>query len=408
MRPAIRSLWLVASSILALGLGGTGYGAISTHLSWGQIAQSRIYDDPNVASPTYLFQMEVDTDASVAYVEFITPAGFRDVIPADEQLISGDIETYHWVDGSTDVWEYWGYCADTATLALYGNGWYVIVLHYTNGAREQTTVWYGIPGTTQPLPTPTQRPSILWPQHDGFVASPVTFTWEAVTDPTVADAYLNVTDSDGQYVIADAYDPGTTDSDPYGLTEGTYNVKLMFESFYATNSIDGIPFDVLRSSTLLQPFEVVAGSVYRFWSPITGRHFYTIDEDEKNVVLQKYPYFWLFEGPVLYAWTTQYGPDMAPVYRFWSSQSGSHFYTISEAEKNKLINTLAYFWTYEGVAFYAYAPGRQPADTSPVYRFWKRSDNTHFYTIDPRERDKLVSQFSAIYTYEGIAYYAWQ
>jgi hypothetical protein len=97
---------------------------------------------------------------------------------------------------------------------------------------------------------------------------------------------------------------------------------------------------------------------------------------------------------------------MVPVYRFWSGSA--HFYTIKEGEKNKLINYFSHVWTYEGVAFYAYAPDSAPADASPVYRFYKPSDSTHFYTINPAERDKLLNQYSSIFTFEGVAFYAWE
>ncbi|OHB65088.1 MAG: hypothetical protein A2Y77_02610 [Planctomycetes bacterium RBG_13_62_9] len=394
--------------LLILGLSRTGGAAVSDHLFWGQIAQARIYDDPDVAAPLYLFLLQVETDASVAYLEFVTPGGFVDVISSDEYTASGDIETYHWTYDSTHVWEYWGYFDDPGSLDFYNNGLYVIILHYLNGFTQQTAVVYGIPGTISPIPTPTQRPVLLWPRYDGAVASPVSFEWEPVADPSVADVYLNVVDADATYVIADVYDPRTTDSDFYGLTEGTYDIELMFENFYAITNADGIPFDLLKTSTLLQPFEVVASSVYRFWSPVTGRHFYTLDENEKDKLINNYSRFWTFEGPVFYAWSTEYSADLAPVYRFWSNTSGSHFYTISESEKNKLLNNYSYAWTYEGVAFYAYPPGAQPSDASPVYRFWNASDNSHFYTMDAGEVNKLITQFSHIYRFEGLAYYAYE
>ena len=42
------------------------------------------------------------------------------------------------------------------------------------------------------------------------------------------------------------------------------------------------------------------------------------------------------------------------VYRFWSPVKGHHFYTINEAEKNDVIARLPQYWTYEGVAFFAF------------------------------------------------------
>ena len=57
--------------------------------------------------------------------------------------------------------------------------------------------------------------------------------------------------------------------------------------------------------------------------------------------------------------------DLSPVYRFWSAGLATHFYTISETEKEKLITQFADVWQYEGVAFYAYAPGSQPTAPCP-------------------------------------------
>jgi hypothetical protein len=397
---------LVASLLLTLGLSGPGRAAVSDHLFAGRIVQGQICDDPNLATGLSYFMLEVETDASVSYVDFMAAMGQYGVIAADAHTTAGEIDTYHWVDGDTHVWEYWGYFADPDTLHNYGDGSYIVVLHYTDGSQEPTTVWFAIPGTGQALPAPTQIPSLQWPPHDGSVAAPVSFEWDAVIDPNAGDVYLSVQDENGEYVITEVYGINATKSSPFSMKEGRYHAELAFESFYSITNPDGVPFDVSKNVTLLQPFEVLAGSVYRFWSPVTGRHFYTITEGEKNKLITNYSGVWEFEGPVFYAWSTQYDPDLAPVYRFWSG--AAHFYTINEGEKNKLINSFSDVWTYEGVAFYAYAPNNAPADASPVYRFWKQSDNTHFYTIDPAEKNKLLNQYSNIYTYEGIAFYAWE
>jgi len=46
-------------------------------------------------------------------------------------------------------------------------------------------------------------------------------------------------------------------------------------------------------------------------------------------------------------------PDERFVYRFWSDALSGHFYTIDEAERDKLINQYSHVWTYEGIAWYA-------------------------------------------------------
>ena len=46
-------------------------------------------------------------------------------------------------------------------------------------------------------------------------------------------------------------------------------------------------------------------------------------------------------------------PGMLPVYRFFNNNAGGHFYTINEAEKNTVIQNYNWF-RYEGMSFYAY------------------------------------------------------
>jgi len=53
-------------------------------------------------------------------------------------------------------------------------------------------------------------------------------------------------------------------------------------------------------------------------------------------------------------------PNVVPVYRFFSENLNSHVYTISESEKNKLLNNYPDAWTYQTIAFYVYPEGHQP------------------------------------------------
>ena len=45
-----------------------------------------------------------------------------------------------------------------------------------------------------------------------------------------------------------------------------------------------------------------------------------------------------------------------PVHRFWNADKGTHFFTTSNAEKNKLVVNYPNIWTYEGSAFCAISP----------------------------------------------------
>jgi hypothetical protein len=147
--------------------------------------------------------------------------------------------------------------------------------------------------------------------------------------------------------------------------------------------------------------------VYRFWSPTLGCHFFTADADEKQAMIDLDSNTWTFEGIAYFAFADERSPGAVPVYRFWSPVLSSHFYTISEAEKDVLVKDWPSVWTLDGIAFYAYPEGRQPADACPVYRFWSAVSGSHFYTTSEKERDNLVANFPSTWTLEGVAWYAY-
>lgn len=148
--------------------------------------------------------------------------------------------------------------------------------------------------------------------------------------------------------------------------------------------------------------------VYRFWSPTNSRHFYTIDTAERDKLINNYAHIWTYEGVAFYAFATEAELSATAVFRFWSPSLNSHFYTTSQTERNKLIDLYSpETWVYEGVAFYTYAKGTQSADTYATYRFWSARFRTHFFTMSRTERDKLLDFYSDVWTYEGICWYAY-
>ena len=164
---------------------------------------------------------------------------------------------------------------------------------------------------------------------------------------------------------------------------------------------DGLDYIVLHAA------DGPLTDVYRFWSPVNERHFYTIDEAERDKLINLYPHVWTYEDIAYYAFATDCEPNLAPIYRFWSGSLNAHFYTADEAERDKLINDYPHVWIYEGPAFYAYPDGQQPDNALPVYRFWSPVLESHFYTMDETERDKLIDLYPHVWTYECIAWYAY-
>lgn len=146
--------------------------------------------------------------------------------------------------------------------------------------------------------------------------------------------------------------------------------------------------------------------VYRFRSLVTGKHLFTASESEKDKLVNRDFQLWEYEGIVYYVYKRAVTTDLKPVYRFWSAKLGSHLYTISESEKDNLIDRYTTdVWAYEGIAFYAYPEGSQPEKAKPVYRFWSDRLGGHFYTIDEAERE-LYRANTATWAFEGIVWYA--
>ncbi len=150
-----------------------------------------------------------------------------------------------------------------------------------------------------------------------------------------------------------------------------------------------------------------SGPVWRLWSPVLSRYFYTISEFEKDLVVSTYPDVWTCEGVGYNAYASADEAGLAPVYRFWSDPLSGHFYTVSESERDFIVRTYPNVWTYEGVAFYAWPVGSQPAGTVPVHRFCSDAPGAYFYTADDVERFAVAHESSGLWSYEGIAWYAY-
>jgi Repeat of unknown function (DUF5648) len=139
--------------------------------------------------------------------------------------------------------------------------------------------------------------------------------------------------------------------------------------------------------------------VYRFYHLDAGRHFYTASDAERQKVLNLYPRF-VYEGVAFFAETTQISGTV-PVYRFYHQVNGSHVYTASESEKNSIIANYPVYY-YEGIQFYA----EQSAATGavPLYRLYNTKLGTHFFTTAASEASNAVSTWPW-FVHEGAVFY---
>ncbi|WP_424447369.1 peptidoglycan DD-metalloendopeptidase family protein [Microbacterium arborescens] len=143
-----------------------------------------------------------------------------------------------------------------------------------------------------------------------------------------------------------------------------------------------------------------ATPVYRFWSASNDKHFWTADAAERDNVVARWPHIWTLEGPAYSAFTSP-APGTVPLYRFWNRLLDGHFYTANTAERDDVIARWSDTWKYEGVAFYVYPVGSAAAGTVTVARFLNRQRGHHFYTADAAERDTVIARWPHIWYYEG-------
>lgn len=141
--------------------------------------------------------------------------------------------------------------------------------------------------------------------------------------------------------------------------------------------------------------------VWRFFNTRTGTHFYTADPAEKSDVINNLGWLFAYEGEA-YSVNTGSPSNMRPLYRFYNTRAGTHFYTMDEGEKANVIANLSTIYSYDGPA---YNVSSFPWYSRPVYRFYNARAGVHFYTADAAERDNVINNYGNVYAYEGPAFY---
>ena len=144
-------------------------------------------------------------------------------------------------------------------------------------------------------------------------------------------------------------------------------------------------------------------NVYRFFNRETGVHFYTASEVERDSIIENLPNFNL-EGTSYQIIDPLTGMEnINIVHRFLNQNTGAHVYTINETERSFIAENLSNY-EYEGQVFAAYTS--QVNGTIPIHRFYNSELDAHFYTPSELERESVENNLPN-YEYEGVAYYAY-
>ncbi|MDO8848719.1 MAG: carboxypeptidase regulatory-like domain-containing protein [Coriobacteriia bacterium] len=212
-------------------------------------------------------------------------------------------------------------------------------------------------------------------------------TWFARTNGSGAYSITGL--PAGSYLVTFSTWPNNFDS-------GWTIIPDYYPGDVAVASATNTPNINIRLTRLPQP-------VYRFFNFTNGTHFFTPSEDEANNVIDQWSDIFEFEGVAYY---TNPDNNTQPLYRFFNRNSGSHFYTASLDEANYVIATWPHVFTFDGPT---YSVSRSPvANSVPVYRFFNRTNGSHFYTASAEEADTVIATWPHIYTFEGPAFWIGQ
>ena len=177
--------------------------------------------------------------------------------------------------------------------------------------------------------------------------------------------------------------------------------KRAVERINNVSSNDIVSFFVNSAHEKLKDEEFGENTIYRFYNRHSGVHFYTADKNERDYVYDRLDNY-TYEGGSYQGINSTSETESLAVHRFYNQDSGAHFYTVDENEKNVVEKKLDNY-NYEGEAFFAFH--KEVEGSIPIYRFYNSTTGAHFYTPSAVERVSLVNHLPHFES-EGIAYYA--
>jgi FG-GAP-like repeat/Bacterial Ig-like domain len=242
------------------------------------IAHLRDYGDGAEAA-TWDVEIEILTSPGVERVLFTTPgSGETWQIVPEASVVDGETETRYFRNAEGSHWIFLGTFSDPADLAAFGDGEYDFTIAVP-GDDLETSVFFGEPGTADPLGQPIQQPVLLHPYSAVTTGSPLVVEWTGCTDAEATGVTLQVTDSSLDEAVADeSFAKDATASGDVNLPDGVHMLTLGFEQAYDSVNADGIAVHVAKVSESDRSFRIITPLEIREEAGVSVA-IYDIDDD---------------------------------------------------------------------------------------------------------------------------------
>lgn len=252
-----------------------------------------------------------------------------------------------------------------------------------SGVYGASNWWYSLPDKYPRGQVPEANCLAIW---SGGSAKYPNYGHVAYVESVNQDGSINLSEGgfNSSYTYTDAV-TGEIHTGVRGSTVKTMNRETKY-TFLGYVYLDGTAPDGSSYST-----DVSGGqSMYRLYNPNSGEHFYTANEAEKNNLIT---FGWDYEG---IAWTAPVTSG-TPVYRLYNPNAGDHHYTTNYAEAQNLISL---GWNDEGIGWYS-----ADSQATVLYRLYNPNciaAGAHHYTSNYAEAQYLISLG---WNDEGTAWY---
>ncbi len=236
--------------------------------------------------------------------------------------------------------------------------------------------------------------------------NPVTFATDTDTQNPIADVRIFKTDGRGQY------QPGSTAT--YTITVANFGpsdvtgarvvdtLPVLLGGATWTASFSNGSGTASGTGNIDQPINLAAGgsATYTVVAPILS----SASGDLVNTATVALPAGVTDPDPANNTSTdvdtTAQVESSIAVYRFYNYNTKTHFYTASASERDFVITGWSDVYRYEGIAYHS----PSGVGVVPLYRFYNTHTDTHFYTASDEEKARVIATWPGIMRYEGITY----